>query len=63
MSTTDNQVRYDRSELGDASDLTEAEWSRVERLILPARRGGRKREATIGKAVGRVMSILSTGRR
>jgi transposase len=61
MWTTDNRVRYDRSELRYPSDLTDEEWSHIGPLIPPARRGGRKREVNIREVVNGVMYVLSTG--
>ena len=43
MWTTENRPRYDRDRLRYPSDLTDEEWSLVEPLIPPAKRGGRKR--------------------
>ena len=61
MWTTENRGRYDRSKLRYPSDLTEEEWSLIEPLIPPARRGGRKREVDIREVVDGVMYIMSTG--
>jgi hypothetical protein len=43
MWTTKNRGRYDRSKLRYPSDLTDEEWSVIEPMIPPARRGGGKR--------------------
>jgi putative transposase len=43
MWTNDNRARYDRSKLRYPSDLTDEEWSLLETLIPPAKRGGNKR--------------------
>ena len=43
------------------SDLTDEEWSLVEPLIPPAKRGGRKREVSVREVVNGVMYVLSTG--
>ena len=43
MWTTKNRPRYDRDKLRYPSDLTDEEWSLIEPLIPPAKRGGRKR--------------------
>ena len=37
------------------------EWSLVELLIPPAKRGGRKREVVVREVVNGVMYVLSTG--
>jgi len=61
MWTSDNRARYDRRALRYPSDLTDEEWSHIEALIPPARRGGRKREVEIREVVNGVMYVLSTG--
>jgi putative transposase len=48
MWMTENRARYNRDKLRYPSDLTEEEWTHIEPLIPPAKRGGRKR------SVGRV---------
>ncbi len=53
--------RYDRDKLRYPSDLTDEEWSLVEPLIPPARRGGRKREVEVREVMNGVMYVLSTG--
>jgi len=60
MRTTENRGRYDRSKLRHPSDLTE-EWSLIEPLIPPGRRGGRKREVDLRAVVDGVTYVLSTG--
>jgi transposase len=61
MWTTENRPRYDRDKLRYPSDLTDEEWSLVEPLIPPAKRGGRKREVAVREVVNGVMYVLSTG--
>ena len=61
MWTTENRPRYDRDRLRYPSDLTDEEWSLVEPLIPPAKRGGRKREVSVREVVNGVMYVLSTG--
>ena len=61
MWTTENRPRYDRDKLRYPSDLTDEEWSLVEPLIPPAKRGGRKREVVVREVVNGVMYVLSTG--
>ena len=51
MWTLKNRPRYDRDKLRYPSDLTDEEWSLVEPLIPPAKRGGRKRDQPRG-AIG-----------
>jgi transposase len=61
MWTTENRPRYNRDKLRYPSDLTDEEWSLVEPLIPPAKRGGRKREVVVREVVNGVMYVLSTG--
>jgi transposase len=59
--TNENRGRYDRSKLRYPSDLTSEEWSLIEPLIPPAKRGGNKRTVDIREVVNGVMYVLSTG--
>jgi transposase len=43
------------------SDLIDAEWSLVEPLIPPAKRGGNKRRVNLREIVNGIMYMLSTG--
>ena len=61
MWTTKNRPRYDRDKLRYPSDLTDEEWSLIEPLIPPAKRGGRRREVVMRQVVNGVMYVLSTG--
>ena len=61
MWTANNRKRYDRSQLRYPSDLTDDEWQLIEPLILPAKRGGRRREVNIREVMNGVMYVLSTG--
>ena len=61
MWTPENRHRYDRSKLRYPSDLTDEEWSQVEPLIPPAKRGGNKRTVDVREVVNGLMYILSTG--
>jgi len=61
MWTDENRHRYDRSKLRYPSDLTDEEWSHVEPLIGPAKRGGNKRTVNVREVVNGLMYILSTG--
>ena len=47
MWTEENRQRYTRDKLRYPSDLTDDEWSVLEPLIPPAKRGGRKRTVEI----------------
>src|SRR5271157_365375 len=61
MWTNENRAKYKRDHLRYQSDLTDGEWSHVEPLIPPARRGGRRRETNMREAVNGIMYVLSTG--
>jgi transposase len=62
MWTTQNRGRYDRSKLRYPSDLTDDEWSLIEPLIPPAKRGGNKRTVDVREIVNGVLRHLSDGR-
>ncbi|TXM64418.1 transposase [Methylobacterium sp. WL120] len=61
MWTTESRVRYDRSALRYASDLTDAEWGLIAPLIPPAKRGGNKRTIEMWAVVDALIDVLSTG--
>ena len=61
MWTAKNRARYDRSRLRYPSDLTDEEWSLIEGLIPPAKRGGTKRTVNLREIANGLMYILSTG--
>ena len=61
MWTIENRARYDRSKLRYPSDLTDEEWSHVEPLIRPGKRGGDERTVNVREVVNGLMYILSTG--
>ena len=61
MWTDENRERYRRDTLRYPSDLTDWEWSEVEGLIPPAKRGGRRREVDVREVLNGVMYVLSTG--
>jgi transposase len=61
MWTKENRQRYNRDKLRYPSDLTDEEWSEVEALIPPAKRGGRQREVNVREILNGVMYVLSTG--
>jgi transposase len=61
MWTSKNRGRYDRSRLRYPSDLTDEEWTVVEPLIAPAKRGGNGRHVVVRDVVNGLMYILSTG--
>src|SRR5262249_54704299 len=61
MWTAKNRGRYDRSKLRYPSDLTNDEWTHVEPLIPPPKRGGKKRHIEVREVMNGIMYILSTG--
>ena len=61
MWTAKNRGRYDRSQLRYPSDLTDDEWTRVEPLISPAKRGGNRRHVDVREVMNGIMYVLSTG--
>ena len=61
MWTDENRALYDRSKLRYPSDLTDEEWSLIQPLIPPAKRGGNRRHVDERAIVDALMYILSTG--
>jgi transposase len=61
MWTPENRGRYDRSKLRYPSDVTDEEWSHVEPLLPPAKRGGAKRSVDLREVVNGLLYVLSTG--
>lgn len=61
MWTAESRARYDRSGLRYPSDLTDAEWALIARMIPPAKRGGRKREVDVREVVNGLLYVLETG--
>jgi len=61
MWTAENRPKYNRDTLRYPSDLTDEEWSHIEPLIPPAKRGGRRREVNVREVVNGIMYVLSTG--
>src|SRR3990170_919451 len=51
----------DRRGLRYESDLTDAEWARVEPLIRPAKRGGRPRTVDVREVLNAIFYVLWTG--
>jgi transposase len=43
------------------SDLTDAEWTLVEPMIPPAKRGGRPRDVNVREVLNAIFYVLSTG--
>jgi transposase len=46
MWTNENRTLYDRSKLRYPSDLTDEEWTLIEPVIPPAKRGGGKEQSS-----------------
>ena len=61
MWTNENRPRYNRDKLRYPSNLTDGEWSWVEPLIPPAKRGGRRRQVGVRDVLNEIMYVLSTG--
>ena len=61
MWTTETRPKYNRDKLRYPSDLADDEWSLVEPLIPPAKRGGNKRRVNLREIVNGIMYVLSTG--
>jgi transposase len=61
MWTPENRKLYDRSDLRYPSDVTDEEWELIKPQIVPAKRGGRKREVNEREIVNAIMYVLSTG--
>ena len=61
MWTSENRLKYNRDKLRYPSDLTDDEWSHIEPIIPPAKRGGRKRSVEPREIVNGLMYVLSTG--
>ena len=61
MWTADHRRAADRRGLRYASDLSDAEWALVGRLIPPAKRGGRPRDVNVREVLNAIFYVLSTG--
>jgi len=61
MWTVEQRKAHDRRGLRYPSDLTDAEWVLIERLIPPAKRGGRRREVSVRETVNAIFYVLATG--
>ena len=58
----EHRAAADRRGLRYESDLTDAEWTLVAPLILPAKRGGRPRTVNVREVLNAVFYVLWTGR-
>jgi len=61
MWTAENRERYERKAVRYPSDLTDEEWARIEPLIPPAKRGGRRREVNLREVMNGILYVLETG--
>jgi transposase len=61
MWTNENRDRYNRDHLRYPSDLTNAEWALIARLIPPAKHGGHPRKVNEREIVNGLLYLLSTG--
>ena len=55
------RIQYQRSGLRYTSDLTDAEWALIARMMPPRRRLGRPREVNLREIVQAIFYILSSG--
>ena len=55
MWTKENRIRDNRDKLRYPSDLIDAEWSLIEPLIPPAKRGGNRRGVNLREIVNGIM--------
>ena len=61
MWTAENRSLYNRDKLRYPSDLTDADWWRIDPLIPPAKSGGGKRRVDMREVVNGMMYVLSSG--
>lgn len=61
MWTMEQRKEHDRRGLRYPSDLSDGEWALIERLIPPAKRGGRRREVNVRETVNAIFYVLATG--
>lgn len=61
MWTAENRRNYSRDKLRYPTDLTDKEWSEIEAMIPPAKRGGRRRKVDVREVLNGVMYVLGTG--
>ncbi len=61
MWTDEHRRVASRKGLRYPSDLSDAEWALVERLIPPAKHGGRKRSVNVREVVNGIFYVPSTG--
>lgn len=61
MWNAEDRTKYARNGLRYPSDLTDEEWSLIEALIPPGRRGGRHRSAKMREVLQGLLYLLETG--
>ena len=61
MWTDEHRTTYRRESGRFPSDLTDAEWARLEPLIPPAKPGGRPRTTDMRAAINAILYLLRTG--
>ena len=61
MWTDEHRARYRREGGRFPSDLTDAEWCRLEPLIPAAKPGGRPRKTEMRAAINAILYLLRTG--
>ena len=61
MWTPEQRRAVRRNGLRYPSDLTDAEWAIVERMIPPARHGGRRRSVNVREVLNAIFYVLWTG--
>ena len=61
MWTSENRCPYERRDLRYPIDLTDEEWSLLEPLIPPARRGGRPRTVDVREVIKGLLYVLESG--
>jgi transposase len=61
MWTDEHRRAADRKGLRYPSELSDAEWHLIERLIPPAKHGGRKRSVNVREVLNGIFYVLSTG--
>ena len=61
MWTKEHREAHKQSGNGFPSDLTDAQWARLESLIPPAKTGGRPRQTDMRAAMNAIFYLLRTG--
>src|SRR5260221_8626214 len=61
MWKSERRLSADCGGLRYPSDLNDAEWMLIARLIPPARRGGRRRSVNVREVLNAIFYVLSTG--